>query len=564
MPDDMSSIINSVETYSHGRLQLIVGLCEKIGVKAVFDKYLTKSTGRPPSIPPGIEALILIAGICVDEGYRPLYAIKDYYEDKDMEGIFHYPIQLSELTDDRFGSFLDDFFDAGCRQIFREISSLAFFTYNIAIRTINYDTTSKVMWGAYEYTDEKGKIGYLEIDFGYSKQKRNDKKQIKIGLGTANGVVSDAKVLSGNMDDKTYNKETLDDVDKLLSEMNVDRDEFYYIADSALFTAANISKANENKIKYITRMPDNFNVAKAFLDSPLPEDAKELVFENKQHKKVNYKYIDAEAEYEGHALKLAVVYSSALENSKRKTCLRYAEKERTQLEKKQSKHEKIRFNDEATALLELDSIKQDYTKLKYHTVEIKVITYEKNRPGRPNNQPELNVPIIEYGYKVEIILDEPRVEEFIRRGCTFILCSNDLSATGEKLLTEYKTQSDVEKRFQALKSPKYMNSLFLKLPQRIEALVYLLLICLMMLTVAERVVRDKLKENQDHVLGIDRRKIKQPTFNIILQIMDRVRHATYTYERKTVREIRKIDESAKKIIGFLGLEMSCFAWNDSS
>src|SRR5665648_1254157 len=82
------------------------------------------------------------------------------------------------------------------------------------------------MWGNYETTE--GKIGVISIDFGHSKARRPDKKQIKMGIGTANGTIVDAKVLSGNMSDKTYNKENIDDVVKLLDQLQVDKTTFYY------------------------------------------------------------------------------------------------------------------------------------------------------------------------------------------------------------------------------------------------------------------------------------------------------------------------------------------------
>ena len=62
---------------------------------------------------------------------------------------------------------------------------------------------SMVMWG--EYETPEGKLGAISINFGHSKQKREDKKQIKLGIGTANSIIVDAKVLSGNKDDKIYN-----------------------------------------------------------------------------------------------------------------------------------------------------------------------------------------------------------------------------------------------------------------------------------------------------------------------------------------------------------------------
>jgi len=80
--------VNNVNINSDGRLQLIVGLCEKIGVKDIFNKHLEKDMERPSDIPAGIEAEIMIAGVCAERGCRPLYAIKDYYQYKDLEGIF--------------------------------------------------------------------------------------------------------------------------------------------------------------------------------------------------------------------------------------------------------------------------------------------------------------------------------------------------------------------------------------------------------------------------------------------------------------------------------------------
>ena len=64
--------LTTVCTYTDGRLQLFVGLCEKIGIAQIINKHMVKSTGRPMDIPPGIEAMIIMAPMA-EEGYRPLY-----------------------------------------------------------------------------------------------------------------------------------------------------------------------------------------------------------------------------------------------------------------------------------------------------------------------------------------------------------------------------------------------------------------------------------------------------------------------------------------------------------
>lgn len=201
------------------------------------------------------------------------------------------------------------------------------------------------------------------------------------------------------------------------------------------------------------------------------------------------------------------------------------------------------------------------SKLKFHDIEFYINENKIRRPGKPSKNPENDIARIEYQLSSEITLDDKKKKDFIRQQCTFVLASNDLSISGEKMLSEYKTQSQVEKRFRNLKSPKYMNSLFLKNPQRVEALVYLLLITLMILTIAEKVVRNGLKETDDLVIGIDRRKLKQPTLDTISQIINRVRVVTYKNEGKTYRQIRKLDDSCQKIIDFLGLTKNWFAWN---
>lgn len=390
--------------------------------------------GRPPDIPPGIEALILAAGICIEEGYRPLYAIQDYYENKDLEGIFHYPIEVSQLTDDRFGGFLDSFYEAGCcRQIFSEMSAKAFFQYGIKINNINYDTTSKVMWGEYEQTNRSlgtGKVSHISIDFGHSKQKRNDKRQIKIGLGTTNGVVTDAKVLSGNMDDKTYNKENIEDVDRLLTTMKVDRNQFYYIADSALFTEENIARTKEHNIKFITRIPDNIKVAKRLIKTPLPEDAQVVLLENARGEQVLYHLKEKQTVYRGHPCKLAVIYAKALEKTKIKTCQKRVKKERKDIESKKKKYGKRTFKCKKDAQKEGLLLKKTFSKLKYHMIDIVIEKKEKRRPGKPSKNPEKNKKIAEYQLKIEIHQDEIRIVDYIRQQCTFILCSNDLEITG--------------------------------------------------------------------------------------------------------------------------------------
>ena len=141
---DMNEILAlNIETYYDEKMNLMVGLCEQMGLPAVFNKNLEKSLGRKTDIPYWIMAEMMIVNICDD--HHPLYMLNDYFAEKDLEGIFHCPIDINQINDDRFGKFLDAFYKAGPRRIFAELCSQAFANYGIVVTNINFDTTSKVI-----------------------------------------------------------------------------------------------------------------------------------------------------------------------------------------------------------------------------------------------------------------------------------------------------------------------------------------------------------------------------------------------------------------------------------
>lgn len=74
------------------------------------------------------------------------------------------------------------------------------------------------------------------------------------------------------------------------------------------------------------------------------------------------------------------------------------------------------------------------------------------------------------------------------------------------------------KKFQQIKSPHFVNSLYVDTPERVEALTYLILISMMLLSVSEYVVRGELKAEGEIIIGPGKVKMKQPTLRAILEI----------------------------------------------
>lgn len=555
--------LDQVRTYTEGRFHLFVGLCEQIGLPELMNKHMKKATGRPMDLPPGIEAMIVMAPM-IHEGYKPLYQLRDYYESMDLEGIFHHPVQWNQIKDDRFGYFLDAFYESGCRQIFSEISTNALVTYGIQVKNINYDTTSFVMWGEYETVE--GKTGVISIDFGHSKARRSDKKQFKMAIGTADGTIVDAKVLSGHHSDKTFNKENIADTEKVLTRLGIDKETFHSIADSAFFAKETLDEAQAAGIKWITRIPDNIKQAKILIEKGISENGKTVLFRNAHNKDVKYVVEQSHVAYEGHALNCAVVYSTALEPIKRKSSEKKVQTEKEHLDRVRKDLQKRSFNCKEDAQRELETLQQDKKRLKtaFHTITLSLTSLEKKPQGRPSLNPTQKQTKTEYHIEMVHSRDQDKLDIYIQKECIFILASNNPDLSAEAILLEYKTQSGVEKRFQQLKNPNFVNSLYLEKPERIEALAYLILLTIMMLSVMEQVVRTGLKEENTTVVGTGDKIKKQPTQLMILRIFYNILVQTYIHEGKVKRRLLKpLTDSQAKIIRYLRIPESVFAWNSA-
>jgi transposase len=70
----------------------------------------------------------------------------------------------------------------------------------------------------------------------------------------------------------------------------------------------------------------------------------------------------------------------------------------------------------------------------------------------------------------------------LKQRCLFVIASNDLTdnLSMDKILSTYKFKPSVEKVFQFLKSPDFLTSvIYLKKPERFEALLIVVTNCLM-------------------------------------------------------------------------------------
>ena len=559
----MTIDFNQITPYRDGKAGFIAGLSQQIGLDATFNNALEQHTGRPTEIPYGSLAQMMLINMADD--HHPLSRLDEYFETIDLESLLGHSVDVSKLNDDRFGGFLDAMVDYGPHMLLSEISLSAFKRYGIKLTNVNFDTTSKIMWG--EYKAENGELESVEVSFGYSKQKRFDKKQIMFSLGTTQGIAMDGQVLSGNTSDKRFNIDNLERAKQLKDTYNCEPDDFFYIADSAAFTLELLQKANRLKIDVITRMTDNVLEAKVAIQkvcdqlSSLPK----VVIETSSQPSV-YRILESDCIYQGIPLKMACCYSEKLKPTKTKTVLKKVEKEEKSIQTVLNSLSKRAFACEEDVDLEIEKLERTtLSKLKYHSVTLGMETTIKRPVGRPRKTSDSSEQKSIYTITNTVTPDQTAIEARIVSECVFVVVSTKLDMSAEAILREYKTQSAVERKFQFMKSPQFVNSLYVDSPRRVEAIGYLMIILMVLLSIAEHVVRRELAKDQAIIIGPGKVKMSKPSLIAIYRVFFSVQTASIAIGSMKQRGFTKaLEPNVQTILKYLGIPESLYIRGNSS
>ncbi len=134
----------------------------------------------------------------------------------------------------------------------------------------------------------------------------------------------------------------------------------------------------------------------------------------------------------------------------------------------------------------------------------------------------------------------------------FMLATNDCSETltMEKILELYKSQQSVEKGFRFLKSPDFLtSSLYLKKPERIEALLMIMTCCLMAYATLEHKIREELKSQSQYFPDLKYKPTQNPTARWVFYCFQGLHVLTISQHQELVVNLK---ERNKIIIDCLG------------
>lgn len=493
-------------------LSIAAQFCRKIGlIKTVNQAVPAK---RKVDIGTMVQALVLDTL----SGRSPLYHMKDFIEGQNCEVLLGRDIDHELFNDAAVGRTMDAIFEAGTQKVFSQISfnAISALCPDEEIRYLNYDTTSKNVFGEYDVAEDTG--GPL-ITYGKSKDKRPDLKQFMVELMCVHqNIPMLGSAVDGNASDKKLNHKMLTSMGNHLARHGIGDGASVYTADSAMVTEYNLNALCDNL--FITRLPFNYNeadlaVSRAVRDKsgwekiPLKESSKG------SRPPAEYKLYETTVTLYGKEYRAIVVHSSAHDKRRQKRLdrrLADSVKKVSDDLRKASKTEYFCRADAEAAAKRLTS-----SHSMYHSLDVEVeekITYGKGKP--PKDPVKRKIGSIKYLLKGTVNENTEKVEQAREESGCFVLLTNTpvtgkMSHSPVEVLAAYKEQHGIERNFSFIKNPTIMNSVFLKNPERIEVLCFIMLIALLVWNLMQHVMRRNIKETGSTVEGLAGRKTTIPT-----------------------------------------------------
>jgi transposase len=121
-------------------------------------------------------------------------------------------------------------------------------------------------------------------------------------------------------------------------------------------------------------------------------------------------------------------------------------------------------------------------------------------------------------------VDQQEVERVARKKAAFIVATNILDAqrlSPEQVISTYKEQGGVERGFRFLKDPLFLaSSIFVKKPERVIALSFVMVLCLLVYRLAEHLLRRQLVATEQTLPNQINKPTNRPTMRWIFQCFE--------------------------------------------
>ena len=507
----MPGLPPEIEVYPVQHLPIIKAYADQLGLVSLINHYV------PTAMEVDAGTVVLALVLDTLSGRSPLYRLEEFFSQQDTELLLGKAVPPQALNDDTVGRVLDRLYDFGTMRLFTACAVRAARRFGLECRYVHFDTTSRSVWGDYQFAEAQNLP--FRVTHGYSKDKRPDLKQFVLSLLCVDRAVPIwGKPEDGNAADKALNTALLSEIAHLLAHYGVQPGAYIYIADAALVTEDNLAVLGDTL--FITRLPATYNecervIGEAVAQAQWAEVGSVAQTKPTKHRPAaSYRVSERTVTLYGTQYRAVVIHSSSQDQRRQQRFARELAASQATLAAAVGAATKQEYFCRADAEAAAEQVRA----LQSSSYRVEVVIEERPTygPGRPKAHEPRAVKAWRYGLQGTLHERSEVIAHKMQEAGCFVLLTNvpmqgEMAHSAEEVLRAYKEQHGVEQNFAFLKDPVIVNSLFLKKPERIEALGLILLLALLIWRLVERALRVHVETTGRTLTGWDKKATLKPT-----------------------------------------------------
>jgi transposase len=352
--------------------------------------------------------------------------------------------------------------------------------------------------------------------------------------------------LDGNSSDKEHLSAAVKEVMKQLREQLPQAQEQQIVVfDSGGYSEANMKSYNQAKIRWITRVPETSTAAKTALEQedeqwhPLSDGSGDMVVRTMDLPQGKERWI--------------IVRPHARLRASKEQMEKKVKKTQEKWEKKLW-HLSVRsFSCEKDAESAWKQAMKGKPSWLVATFTLRSEARHE-RPGKPKK--DASPQKIVWHLEPTVSIDPSEVEAQIKKDACFIIATNILDKqelSHEQVITMYKEQGGVERGFRFLKDPLFLaSSIFVKKPERVIALSFLMVLCLLVYRLAEHLLRSQLAQTEQTLPNQINKPTKRPTMRWIFQCFEGIDLLHIRIGSRLQTQVLGLQALHRQVLGLLG------------
>jgi transposase len=530
-------------------LGIVAGVCQEAGIAEWLDKQAGAGR-RSVSVGKATVAMVLNG---LGFSNRQLYLVPQYFENKPVEHLLGEGITADMLNDDCLGRTLDWLYEHDVTTLFAGLAFQARRRFGIAAQHLHIDTTSFSVSGDYA-SKEEGDPVPIAITYGYSRDHREDLKQWMCALATTHDgdVPIFLRPLDGNSSDKEHLSAAVKEVMRQLREqLPEEQEQRIAVFDSGGDSQANMKSYNDANIWWISRVPETSTAAKTALEDvdeqwhPLSDGSGEYVVRMMDLPQGKERWV--------------IVRTHAQVQATQQQMEKKVKKTYQEWEKRLWHLSTQAFGCQTDAQTAWEKALKGKPSWLMATFTLKAQKQYQQR-GRPKKEA---TPDHTIWYLVPTLeVDQQEVTVLVRKQAAFIVATNILDEhclAHEQVIATYKEQGGVERGFRFLKDPFFLaSSVFVKKPERVIALSFIMVLCLLVYRLAEQRLRRQLSATEQTVPNQINQPTNRPTMRWIFQCFEGIDLLQIRIGSRWQTQILGLEALHQQILRLLGPTYSQF------